>query len=89
MPQTAALCRGGALRPLRGLLRRGREKRSRETGGPAAEPAPPEAAEPVAAAREKTGSMELRYAGQFRVDYFSDGTAEITIGESDRYVLVP
>ena len=61
----------------------------RSAAEPEPDPAPSEAAEPMAAAREKTGSMELRYADQFRVDYFSDGTAEITIGESDCYVLVP
>lgn len=58
-------------------------------GRAAAEPAETPAPEPMAEAREKTGSMELAYADQFRVDYFSDGTAEITIGGSDRYVLVP
>ena len=32
--------------------------------------------------------MELRYAEQFSVDYYEDGTAEITVGE-DRFLLVP
>lgn len=56
---------------------------------PEAEPVAPAEAEPAAAEREKTGSMDLIYAEQFQVDYFSDGTAEITIAENDRYLLVP
>ena len=47
----------------------------RSAAEPEPDPVPSEAAEPMAAAREKTGSMELLYADQFRVDYFSDGTA--------------
>lgn len=55
----------------------------------APEPAAPETEPAVAEEREKTGAMDLAYADQFRVDFFSDGTAEITIGEADRYLLVP
>ncbi|MGN1031809.1 MAG: ABC transporter substrate-binding protein [Butyricicoccaceae bacterium] len=36
-----------------------------------------------------TGSMELQYASQFCVDYYDGGYALITIGDSDRYLLVP
>lgn len=35
-----------------------------------------------------TGSMELRYADQFSVDYYEGGYSLITIGE-DKYLLVP
>lgn len=59
------------------------------TAAPEAEPAAPAEAEPAAAEREKTGSMDLTYAEQFQVDYFSDGTAEIIIAGTDRYLLVP
>ena len=37
---------------------------------------------------EKTGSMELQYAKEFRVDYYEDGYDVITI-EGDEYLLVP
>ena len=59
------------------------------TAAPEAEPAVPAEAEPAAVEREKTGSMDLAYAEQFQVDYFSDGTAEIIIAGTDRYLLVP
>lgn len=45
-----------------------------------------EAAPPQA---EITGHMELVYAGQFSVDYYSDESALITIGGTDRYLLLP
>lgn len=37
---------------------------------------------------DMTGSMELRYADQFSVDYYEGGYSLITIGE-DQYLLVP
>jgi len=36
-----------------------------------------------------TGSMPLLYAEQFAVDYLSDGSALITVGGSDRFLLLP
>ena len=45
-------------------------------------------AAPVMSA-EKIGQMELRYAEQFSVDYYADGTSLITIGGTDRYLLLP
>jgi iron complex transport system substrate-binding protein len=33
--------------------------------------------------------MALRYADQFSVDYEADGTALVTIGETDRFLVVP
>ena len=36
-----------------------------------------------------TGSMELKYAEQFAVDYYSDGSARITIGDEDSFLLLP
>lgn len=36
-----------------------------------------------------TSSMELQYADQFRVDYYVDGYALITIGNTDQFLLVP
>ena len=35
-----------------------------------------------------TGSMELKFAEQFAVDYYSDGSALLTIGE-DRFLILP
>lgn len=37
---------------------------------------------------EITGSMEIRYADQFSVDYCNDGLSLITIGEN-KYLLIP
>lgn len=37
---------------------------------------------------EKTGSLELQYAKEFRVDYYADGYDVITI-QGDEYLLVP
>ena len=37
----------------------------------------------------KVGSMELNYATQFHVDYYSDGTALIEITGDQRFLLVP
>ena len=42
-----------------------------------------------ATSAEKVGQMELRYAEQFSVDYYADGTSLITIGGTDRYLLLP
>ena len=36
-----------------------------------------------------TGSMELQYAQQFKVDYYSDGTALITIHDEFPFLLIP
>ena len=36
-----------------------------------------------------TGSMELLYANQFSVDEYEDGISLVTIGDSDRFLLVP
>ena len=38
---------------------------------------------------KKTGSMDLYYAEQFAVDYCEGGAVLLTIGEDDRYVLLP
>lgn len=38
---------------------------------------------------QPTDSMELTYADQFQVDYYEDGLAYITIGETGEYLLVP
>jgi iron complex transport system substrate-binding protein len=37
---------------------------------------------------DPVGSMELVYAHEFAVDYFEDGSALITIGGTDRYLLI-
>ncbi len=55
------------------------------TAAPAAE-SPSEATEAV---RTRTGSMELKYARQFSVDYFSDGSTLLTIAGADRFLLLP
>ena len=49
-------------------------------------PAPAESAEASAAV---TGHMELRYAEQFAVDYYSDGSALVTVAGTDRFLVVP
>ena len=38
---------------------------------------------------EYTGSMELDYAEQFKVDYYEDGIAMITIADDDQFLLIP
>ena len=38
---------------------------------------------------QPTGSMALRYARQFAVDYYADGSALITIAGSGRFLLLP
>lgn len=38
---------------------------------------------------KKTGSMQLDYATEFAVDYYSDGYAYITVTDGNEYVLVP
>ena len=39
--------------------------------------------------RTPTHSMELQYAEQFTVDYYEDDLALVTIGGTDRYLVVP
>lgn len=39
--------------------------------------------------REPVGSMDLKYAEQFSVDFYEDGFSVITIGAADKYLLVP
>ena len=52
--------------------------------------APAGSAAEAPAQREKTGSMELQYADQFSVDYYSDGTALITIATvEDKFLVIP
>lgn len=50
-------------------------------------------AEPESAVKwselEKIGSMELAYATEFAVDYYSGGYACITVTDGNQYVLVP
>ena len=36
-----------------------------------------------------TGSMELRYAEQFSVEYYNDGSALLTIAGTDRFLVAP
>lgn len=38
---------------------------------------------------EVVGSMELKYAGQFSVDYLADGTALAEIADGRRYLIIP
>ncbi len=54
------------------------------TAAPAAAPTEAPAEEGV----HKTGSMALEYASQFAVDYYSDGSALLTIGD-DRFLILP
>ena len=42
----------------------------------------------VLSGMKKTGSMELYYADQFKVDYYEDGFSHIIIGD-DEFLLVP
>ena len=37
----------------------------------------------------KTGSMDLKYADQFRVDHYEDGVSVVAIEDGLRYLLVP
>ncbi|MCF0141826.1 MAG: ABC transporter substrate-binding protein [Parasporobacterium sp.] len=37
----------------------------------------------------KTGSMELKYADQFSVDYYEGGYKLLTIADTDRFLIVP
>lgn len=56
----------------------------------AAPVAPTEAAQaPQWSSLEKTGSMELQYATEFSVDYYTGGYAYITVTDGNRYILVP
>ena len=56
-----------------------------ETAAPTEAPAP--TAEPEPEGVHKTGSMELEYATQFAVDYYSDGSRLVSIGENKFLVL--
>ena len=38
---------------------------------------------------EVVGSMELKYAGQFSVDYLADGTSLAEIADGRRYLIIP
>ena len=59
-----------------------------ETSAPASGESAGETSAP--AGRVKTGSLELQYANQFSVDYYSDGTALITIAAvDDKFLLLP
>ena len=61
------------------------------TAAPASAPTAAPAAAPTEAPQEgvhKTGSMALEYASQFAVDYYSDGSALLTIGD-DRFLILP
>lgn len=51
--------------------------------------APSEAAETGWASMEPTASMELDYATQFQVDYYDGGLSLVTIGDADRFLVVP
>ncbi len=55
-----------------------------ESGGT---PSGPE--KPVWGGMQSEGHMELAYARQFSVDYYSGGYALITIGGNDRFLLLP
>ena len=57
-----------------------------QTAAPASEITPEPVTEPEGV--YQTGSMELEYANQFSVDYYSDGSALLTIGE-DRFLILP
>ena len=57
-----------------------------QTAAPASEITPEPVTEPEGV--YQTGSMELEYANQFSVDYYSDGSALLAIGE-DRFLILP
>ena len=57
-----------------------------QTPAPTEAPAPEPSAEPEGV--YQTGSLELEYATQFAVDYYSDGSSLVTIGE-DRFLVLP
>ena len=57
-----------------------------QTAAPTAEVTPIPTPEPEGV--YQTGSMELEYATQFSADYYSDGSALLTIGE-DRFLILP
>ncbi len=39
--------------------------------------------------QKPVGSMDLKYAGQFSADFYEDGFSVITIGTTEKYLLVP
>ena len=51
--------------------------------------APTETPPPADGSPVVTGSLPLSYAQQFTVDYYSDGSALITIGGTDKFLLLP
>ena len=44
---------------------------------------------PTGTAKESTGRMELQYAQHFSVDTYDDGSALLTLGGQDHYLLLP
>ncbi len=58
------------------------------TAAPASAPRAAPTEVPVEEGVHKTGSMALEYASQFAVDYYSDGSALLTIGD-DRFLILP
>lgn len=54
---------------------------------PAAQSTPPPAE--AWAERQPISSMELRYAEQFAVDYYADGSALVTVAGTERFLLLP
>ena len=56
---------------------------------PAVNGSTPDGGAPDAAAPEVVDHLELAYATQFDVARLSDGTYLLTIGDADRYLLVP
>lgn len=49
----------------------------------------PTQASPIPDSLEMTGSMELRYAHEFSLDYCSDGSMLLTVADRDRFLLLP
>ena len=61
------------------------------TAAPTATPgaAPTETPQATDGGGDGVRSMPLRYAQQFTVDYYPDGSALITVGGTDRFLLLP
>lgn len=49
----------------------------------------PDNTKPAFEKMEPSGSMELLYANQFAVEHYEDGYAMITVGDGNRYLVVP
>ena len=79
-------CSAPAAQPTQAPAETASPSSSPQTAAPAAETTPEPAPEPEGV--HKTGSMELEYATQFSVDYYSDGSALLAIGE-DRFLILP